>query len=53
MRRLVASVSMRGIVVIGEGEKTKHRCSANGEAVGNGIGPDCDFRRSIPSTAPP
>jgi fructose-1,6-bisphosphatase II len=43
MRRLVASVSMRGIVVIGEGEKDQAPMLYNGEAVGNGIGPDCDF----------
>jgi fructose-1,6-bisphosphatase II len=43
MRRLVASVSMRGIVVIGEGEKDQAPMLYNGEAVGNGIGPDCEF----------
>src|SRR5882762_4830671 len=43
MRRLVASVSMRGIVVIGEGEKDQAPMLCNGEEVGNGDGPDCDF----------
>jgi len=43
MRQLVASVSMRGVVVIGEGEKDEAPMLYNGEEVGNGLGPDCDF----------
>jgi fructose-1,6-bisphosphatase II len=43
MRQLVSSVSMRGVVVIGEGEKDEAPMLYNGEEVGNGQGPDCDF----------
>jgi len=43
MRQLVATVSMRGVVVIGEGEKDEAPMLFNGEEVGNGDGPDCDF----------
>ena len=43
MRQLVSSVSMRGVVVIGEGEKDEAPMLYNGEDVGNGTGPDCDF----------
>jgi fructose-1,6-bisphosphatase II len=43
MRQLVSSVSMRGVVVIGEGEKDEAPMLYNGEVVGNGLGPDCDF----------
>ncbi len=43
MRELVNSVSMRGVVVIGEGEKDNAPMLHNGEEVGNGDGPDCDF----------
>ncbi|MBN9634813.1 MAG: class II fructose-bisphosphatase, partial [Actinobacteria bacterium] len=39
----VKSVSMRGVVVIGEGEKDHAPMLYNGEEVGNGDGPDCDF----------
>jgi fructose-1,6-bisphosphatase II len=42
MRKLVGSVSMRGVVVIGEGEKDEAPMLFNGEEVGNGDGPDCD-----------
>src|SRR5580765_8673290 len=42
MRQLVSSVSMRGVVVIGEGEKDEAPMLYNGEEVGNGNGPDCD-----------
>jgi fructose-1,6-bisphosphatase II len=42
MRKLVGTVSMRGIVVIGEGEKDEAPMLYNGELVGNGDGPDCD-----------
>jgi fructose-1,6-bisphosphatase II len=43
MRELVNTVSMRGVVVIGEGEKDNAPMLYNGEDVGNGDGPDCDF----------
>jgi len=42
MRQLIGSVSMRGVVVIGEGEKDEAPMLFNGEDVGNGEGPDCD-----------
>ncbi len=42
MRQLVGSVSMRGVVVIGEGEKDEAPMLFNGEEVGNGEGPWCD-----------
>jgi fructose-1,6-bisphosphatase II len=43
IRELLSSVSMRGVVVIGEGEKDNAPMLYNGEEVGNGDGPDCDF----------
>ncbi|MGW5313394.1 class II fructose-bisphosphatase [Nocardia thailandica] len=43
MRQLVSSVSMSGIVVIGEGEKDEAPMLYNGEAVGDGTGPEVDF----------
>ena len=43
IRELVNSVSMRGVVVIGEGEKDNAPMLYNGEEVGNGDGPECDF----------
>jgi fructose-1,6-bisphosphatase II len=42
MRALVQSVSMRGVVVIGEGEKDDAPMLFNGEAVGDGTGPEVD-----------
>jgi len=42
MRQLINSVPMRGVVVIGEGEKDEAPMLFNGEKVGNGWGPDCD-----------
>jgi fructose-1,6-bisphosphatase II len=42
MRQLVSTVSMAGVVVIGEGEKDEAPMLYNGEEVGDGIGPDCD-----------
>ncbi len=42
MRQLVSTVSMSGVVVIGEGEKDEAPMLYNGEEVGDGIGPDCD-----------
>lgn len=42
MRRLVGTVSMQGVVVIGEGEKDEAPMLFNGEEVGDGNGPECD-----------
>lgn len=42
MRKLIGTVSMRGVVVIGEGEKDHAPMLYNGEQVGNGDGPECD-----------
>ena len=42
MRRLIGTVSMRGVVVIGEGEKDDAPMLYNGEEVGSGTGPECD-----------
>ena len=42
MRQLISTVSMRGLVVIGEGEKDEAPMLYNGEEVGNGDGPACD-----------
>ena len=42
MRALVQSVSMQGVVVIGEGEKDDAPMLFNGEAVGDGTGPEVD-----------
>src|SRR5262245_48224542 len=42
MRKLINSVSMRGVVVIGEGEKDNAPMLYNGEQVGDGSGPEVD-----------
>src|SRR5437660_10828286 len=42
MRFVLDSVSMRGVVVIGEGEKDEALMLYNGEEVGNGEGPEVD-----------
>ncbi|TWE09282.1 class II fructose-bisphosphatase [Rudaeicoccus suwonensis] len=42
MRYLISSVSMSGVVVIGEGEKDDAPMLFNGEQVGDGTGPDVD-----------
>src|SRR5689334_18273172 len=42
MRQLIGTVSMRGVVVIGEGEKDHAPMLYNGERVGDGTGPECD-----------
>jgi len=42
MRLLIGTVSMRGVVVIGEGEKDEAPMLFNGEEVGDGTGPECD-----------
>src|SRR5213592_781591 len=42
MRFVLDSVSMRGVVVIGEGEKDEAPMLYNGEELGNGEGPEVD-----------
>ncbi|MDP9444576.1 MAG: class II fructose-bisphosphatase [Actinomycetota bacterium] len=42
MRALIGTVGMRGVVVIGEGEKDHAPMLFNGERVGDGTGPECD-----------
>jgi fructose-1,6-bisphosphatase II len=42
MRALISTVGMRGVVVIGEGEKDNAPMLFNGEEVGDGTGPVCD-----------
>jgi fructose-1,6-bisphosphatase II len=42
MRQLISTVSMNGVVVIGEGEKDHAPMLYNGEQVGDGSGPLCD-----------
>jgi fructose-1,6-bisphosphatase II len=42
MRQLIGTVGMKGVVVIGEGEKDEAPMLFNGEQVGSGEGPECD-----------
>jgi fructose-1,6-bisphosphatase II len=42
MRDLISSISMNGVVVIGEGEKDNAPMLYNGEKVGDGTGPEVD-----------
>jgi len=42
MRKLINSIQMRGVVVIGEGEKDEAPMLFNGEHVGDGSGPEVD-----------
>jgi fructose-1,6-bisphosphatase II len=42
MRQLIGTVSMNGVVVIGEGEKDEAPMLFNGEHVGDGTGAECD-----------
>jgi fructose-1,6-bisphosphatase II len=42
MREMLDTVSMNGVVVIGEGEKDEAPMLFNGESVGDGTGPDVD-----------
>ncbi|MQY13472.1 Fructose-1,6-bisphosphatase class 2 [Streptomyces sp. RB5] len=42
MRTLISTVSMNGVVVIGEGEKDDAPMLFNGERVGDGTGAECD-----------
>jgi fructose-1,6-bisphosphatase II len=43
MRQMVSSVSMRGVVVIGEGEKDEAPMLYNGEKIGDGTPPETDI----------
>jgi len=43
MRAFLATVNMRGVIVIGEGEKDNAPMLYNGEMVGSGDGPLCDI----------
>jgi fructose-1,6-bisphosphatase II len=43
MRHVLSGVQMRGVVVIGEGEKDEAPMLANGEHVGTGSGPEYDI----------
>lgn len=42
MRKMISTVDMNGVVVIGEGEKDFAPMLYNGERVGNGTGMNCD-----------
>ena len=42
MRKLINSVQMNGVVVIGEGEKDEAPMLYNGERIGDGTGAECD-----------
>lgn len=42
MRKLINSIQMQGVVVIGEGEKDEAPMLFNGERVGDGTGPEVD-----------
>jgi len=42
MRKMINTVDMSGVIVIGEGEKDNAPMLHNGEQVGNGNGPACD-----------
>jgi len=42
MRKMINTVDMQGLIVIGEGEKDNAPMLHNGEEVGNGNGPMCD-----------
>jgi fructose-1,6-bisphosphatase II len=42
MRTMISTVTMNGVVVIGEGEKDQAPMLYNGERVGEGTGPDAD-----------
>src|SRR5258707_12136973 len=54
MRLLINTVSMDGLVVIGEGEKDHAPMLYNGEQVGDGSGPACDGAEDpIHGTKPP
>ena len=51
MRLMINTVSMRGVVVIGEGEKDEAPMLYNGEEVGDGSGPEVDVA-VVDATAP-
>ena len=43
MRQMLTNVAMRGVVIIGEGEKDEAPMLFNGEEVGDGLGAECDI----------
>src|SRR6476661_8858900 len=43
MRSILSKIEMDGLVVIGEGEKDDAPMLFNGERIGDGTGPECDF----------
>ncbi|WP_043840300.1 MULTISPECIES: class II fructose-bisphosphatase [Amycolatopsis] len=43
MRALASTLPVRGVVVIGEGEKDQAPMLFNGEVIGDGRGPECDI----------
>jgi Bacterial fructose-1,6-bisphosphatase, glpX-encoded len=51
MRKLISTVSMRGVVVIGEGAKTKRRCCSTARKSATGRDRNV-MSRSTRSTAP-
>src|SRR5919204_5796954 len=53
MRLMLDTVSMRGIVVIGEGEKDEAPMLYNGEEIGDGTGPAVDVAGDPPQGTRP
>ena len=51
MRALIGTVSMKGVVVIGEGEKDQAPMLYNGEQVGDGQGPVSYTHLTLPTKA--
>src|SRR5437763_4278819 len=51
MRAMLDTVSMAGVVVIGEGEKDKAPMLYNGEEIGDGHGPEVDVAVDPPEGA--
>ena len=49
MRLMLDTVTMDGVVVIGEGEKDKAPMLYNGERIGSGSGPEVDVAVVIPN----
>ena len=45
MRKMLSTVRMNGLVIIGEGEKDEAPMLFNGERVGDGSPPKCRYRR--------
>jgi fructose-1,6-bisphosphatase II len=53
MSPVLNTISMRGTVVIGEGEKDEAPMLYNGEGVGDGSGPEVDFAVDPVGHSPP